>query len=45
VFIVYNCHILLFLKSMFNVSVLLLDDALFVLLQKLSCYQLLLVRH
>jgi len=35
-----------FLHKMFNVSALLLDDALFsVLLRKSSCFQLLLLRH
>ena len=38
-----NCHILQFLHQMFNVSALLLDDALLnVLLQKWSCFLLLL---
>jgi len=47
VIVASNCHIMQFLHQMFNVSALLLDDALLkcVLLQNSSCFQLLLLRH
>ena len=41
-----NCHILQFLYQMFNVSTLLLNEALLnMLVRKSSCFQLLLLRH
>jgi len=46
VIVLNDCHILQFLHQMFNLSDLLLDDALLnVLLQKSWCFQLFVLRH